>query len=269
MCTYCTNYTKRNKITRISILVLWILRHAYTLQYITVHDNCLNNGETNHTDSIYMFVGRNRSHRNFTYRFNKCNYSAVLAFWSILAQLESTRNPSISLLEIHFYFSKSFVTMTQLENVAVWSIVCKSINLCRNTHGRFKIRKYFVRSQSFYQVLQWCHRMLMTYTDMVRSIAGHNCKGVEWQWGRRHPFLLQSIYVDKSHRIAFCQSHYDCTQVSNIGFITVHGLNEGHIASYTDIEFQLTNYQTHILQSNPKTNRYNWYLKKLLHYCRR
>ena len=36
--------------------------------------------------------------------------------------------------------------------------------------------------------------------------------------------------------------------VSNtcIGFITVHGLNEGHIAPYTDIEFQLTKYQTYI-----------------------
>ena len=30
--------------------------------------------------------------------------------------------------------------------------------------------------------------------------------------------------------------------VSNIGFITVHGPNEGHIAPYTDIEFQLTKY---------------------------
>ena len=29
-------------------------------------------------------------------------------------------------------------------------------------------------------------------------------------------------------------------QVSNIWFIMVHGLNEGHIAPYTDIEFQLT-----------------------------
>ena len=35
-------------------------------------------------------------------------------------------------------------------------------------------------------------------------------------------------------------------QVSNIGFITVHGLNEGHIAPHTDIEFQLTKYQTYI-----------------------
>ena len=34
-------------------------------------------------------------------------------------------------------------------------------------------------------------------------------------------------------------------KVSNIGFITVHGLNEGHIAPYTDIEFQLTKYQTY------------------------
>ena len=29
---------------------------------------------------------------------------------------------------------------------------------------------------------------------------------------------------------------------SNIRFITVHGLNEGHIAPYTDIEFRLTRY---------------------------
>ena len=36
-------------------------------------------------------------------------------------------------------------------------------------------------------------------------------------------------------------------QVSNIGFITVHGLNEGHIAPYTDIEFRLTKYQTYII----------------------
>ena len=35
-------------------------------------------------------------------------------------------------------------------------------------------------------------------------------------------------------------------KVSNIGFITVHGLNEGHIAPYTDIEFQMTKYQTYI-----------------------
>ena len=35
-------------------------------------------------------------------------------------------------------------------------------------------------------------------------------------------------------------------RVSNIGFITVHGLNEGHIAPYTDIEFRLTKYQTYI-----------------------
>ena len=36
-------------------------------------------------------------------------------------------------------------------------------------------------------------------------------------------------------------------EVSNIGFITVHGLNEGHIAPYTDIEFPLTKYQTYII----------------------
>ena len=38
----------------------------------------------------------------------------------------------------------------------------------------------------------------------------------------------------------------DSKSVSNIGFITVHGLIEGHIAPYTDIEFQLTKYQTYI-----------------------
>ena len=36
------------------------------------------------------------------------------------------------------------------------------------------------------------------------------------------------------------------TKVSNIGFITVHGLNEGHIAPYTYIEFQLAKYLTYI-----------------------
>ena len=40
--------------------------------------------------------------------------------------------------------------------------------------------------------------------------------------------------------------HFISNKVSNIGFITVHGLNEGHIAPYTDIEFQLTKYQSYI-----------------------
>ena len=31
-------------------------------------------------------------------------------------------------------------------------------------------------------------------------------------------------------------------EVSNIGFIMVHGHNQTHIAPYTDIEFQLTKY---------------------------
>ena len=39
-------------------------------------------------------------------------------------------------------------------------------------------------------------------------------------------------------------------KVSNIGFITVHGLNEGHIAPYIDIEFQLGKYQTYILMKS-------------------
>ena len=35
--------------------------------------------------------------------------------------------------------------------------------------------------------------------------------------------------------------------VSNLGFITLHRLNERHIALYTDIEFQLAKYQTYII----------------------
>ena len=31
-----------------------------------------------------------------------------------------------------------------------------------------------------------------------------------------------------------------------MGFITVHGLNEGHIALYTGTEFQMTKYQIYI-----------------------
>ena len=38
--------------------------------------------------------------------------------------------------------------------------------------------------------------------------------------------------------------------VSNIGFITKHGLSEGHIAPYTDIEFQLMKYQTCIIMKS-------------------
>ena len=30
----------------------------------------------------------------------------------------------------------------------------------------------------------------------------------------------------------------------------MHGLNEGHIAPYTDIEFQLTKYQTYIIMKS-------------------
>ena len=42
------------------------------------------------------------------------------------------------------------------------------------------------------------------------------------------------------------QDCFKLAQVSNIEFITVHGLNKGHIAPYTDIEFQLTKYQTYV-----------------------
>ena len=39
-------------------------------------------------------------------------------------------------------------------------------------------------------------------------------------------------------------------KVSNIGFIMVHGLNEGPIAPYTDIEFQMAKYQTYIIMKS-------------------
>ena len=44
----------------------------------------------------------------------------------------------------------------------------------------------------------------------------------------------------------------------------VHELNEGHIAPYTDIEFQLKNTK-HTLLWNPNTNHYNRFIfhKKL------
>ena len=42
----------------------------------------------------------------------------------------------------------------------------------------------------------------------------------------------------------------------------MHGLNEGHIAPYTDVEFRLTKYQTYMMMKS----WYNRYLKKLLHY---
>ena len=35
--------------------------------------------------------------------------------------------------------------------------------------------------------------------------------------------------------------------VSNIGFITVYGLNEGHITPYTYIKFEQTKYDTYII----------------------
>ena len=35
-------------------------------------------------------------------------------------------------------------------------------------------------------------------------------------------------------------------QLSNIGLIVMHGLNEGHIAPYTDFEFQQGKFQTYI-----------------------
>ena len=44
----------------------------------------------------------------------------------------------------------------------------------------------------------------------------------------------------QDHKVVTSVSRFE--EVSNIGFITVQGLNEGHIAPYTDIEFRLTKY---------------------------
>ena len=38
----------------------------------------------------------------------------------------------------------------------------------------------------------------------------------------------------------------------------MHGLNEGHIAPYTDIEFQLTKYQTSIIMNSPDKTTDIW-----------
>ena len=45
-------------------------------------------------------------------------------------------------------------------------------------------------------------------------------------------------------------------KVSNIGFIMVHGLNEGPIAPYTDIEFQMAKYQTYIIMKSQDKDRW-------------
>ena len=55
-------------------------------------------------------------------------------------------------------------------------------------------------------------------------------------------------------------------QVSNIGFITVHGLNKSHIAPYTDIE--LAKYQTYIIMKS-QDKSLQLILKELLQYWQR
>ena len=48
--------------------------------------------------------------------------------------------------------------------------------------------------------------------------------------------------------------YWPSKSVSNIWFITVHGLNEGHVVPYIDIEFQLAKYETYIImKSQDKT----------------
>ena len=60
---------------------------------------------------------------------------------------------------------------------------------------------------------------------------------VEWTW-QDVPYFIS--FITKSWLTDIKK------YVSKIGFITVHGLNERHIAPYTDIEFQLIKYQTYI-----------------------
>ena len=37
------------------------------------------------------------------------------------------------------------------------------------------------------------------------------------------------------------------SKLSNLGFVMVHGLNDGHISTYRDIEFPLGKFQTFIV----------------------
>ena len=59
--------------------------------------------------------------------------------------------------------------------------------------------------------------------------------------------VIIALYTEVVYWFLFNNNAYNMEQVSNIGFITVHGLKEGHIKPYTDIEFRLTKYQTYII----------------------
>ena len=66
--------------------------------------------------------------------------------------------------------------------------------------------------------------------------------------------ILQS--VGKLYIWKYCYTSHE--EVSKIGFITVHGLNGGHIAPYTDIEFQMRIYKTYVIMKSK-----DWYSNKL------
>ena len=63
------------------------------------------------------------------------------------------------------------------------------------------------------------------------------------------PWVMADKYRE-SERKRECQRERERKQISNVGFVTVHGLNKGHIAPYTDIEFHLAKNQTYIMMNS-------------------
>ena len=74
--------------------------------------------------------------------------------------------------------------------------------------------------------LQWRHRSLPRWEASDGQYVKH-----------LHPVSTPSNKPQRKRSQQHVFQHQaTLAEVSNIGFITVHGLNEGHIAPYTDIE---------------------------------
>ena len=71
-----------------------------------------------------------------------------------------------------------------------------------------------------------------TYMDCIAGLEGYGAIGKTWFMANNALIFMVRGLVNKWKQCI----------VSNIASITVHGLNDGHIAPYTDIEFQLTKY---------------------------
>ena len=84
----------------------------------------------------------------------------------------------------------------------------------------------------------------MDYREEVRHVSQCQSAGCDGMWYLN--WRSQSIPTIAITEWTMAARTTTPMAVSNIGFITVHGLNEGHIAPYIDIEFQLTKYQTYI-----------------------